>query len=209
MARKKSHRTLLTFLVMNLLAEAPMHPYEMKRLIRWRGKDQLPGINADSLYHAIAQLVRGGLVEPVETSREGRRPERTVYRATERGLDELHEWMETLLAEPTNELPRFVHALAHLPAVDPAACRALLERRALALEIEVSRYDVGLRASEGQLPRVLVVEAEFARTMKLAELEWVRSVIDDLGSGRLTWSAEEIRRISREHPPPPLDAAIE
>jgi DNA-binding PadR family transcriptional regulator len=200
MARTIRSRGLLAFLVLNLLAERPMHPYEMKRLIRWRGKDRLPGINRDSLYHAIAQLKRAALIEPVETSREGRRPERTVYRVTEGGQDELHAWMEELLSEPTNELPRFIAALAHLAAVDPATCRRLLERRALALEMEVASLEAGVRGSEGSLPRVFLLEGEFAHAVKRAELDWVRALIDDLATGRLAWSREELLRFAAQEP---------
>src|SRR5205823_1872942 len=132
---------LLAYLVLNLLAEAPMHPYQMKRLIHLRGKDQLVPVNLDSLYHAIAQLERAELIEAVETNREGRRPERTVYRATDAGLQELHGWMTDLLTEAPNEFPRAIAALAHLPVMRPAEVPGHLERRALALEIQVASGD--------------------------------------------------------------------
>ena len=186
-------RNLLAFLVLNLLAEAPTHPYEMKRLIRWRGKDQLLTVNLDSLYHAIAQLERAALIEPVETEREGRRPERTVYRATESGLDELNAWMRDLLVEPTNEFPRFIAALAHLAVLTPAECRELLERRSLLLEAQIASVEVGLRGS-ADLPRVFVVEAEFALALMRAEMEWLRSTIDELRGGRLAWDRDELIR---------------
>lgn len=186
-------RNLLAFLVLNLLAEAPRHPYKMKRLIRWRGKDQLLSINLDSLYHAIAQLERAELIEPVATGREGRRPERTVYRATEPGLDEPRAWMHDLLVEPANEFPRFIAALARLPVLTPAECRELLERRAVLLEAQIAYGEVGLRGS-ADLPRVFVVEAEYALALKHAELAWLRSMVDDLRGGRLTWDREELTR---------------
>jgi DNA-binding PadR family transcriptional regulator len=200
MARRKSHRTLLAFLVLNLLTEAPMHPYEMKRLIRWRGKDELLGVNLDSLYHAIGQLERAALIEPVETSRQGGRPERTVYRVTPAGKDELHDWMRDLMSEPTIEFPRFIAALAHLASIQPAECLELLQRREMLLEMQIARLDVGMRTAEGQLPRVFVVEGEYALVLQRAELDWVRSLIEDLGSGRLTWDQEEIRRLSVAEP---------
>jgi DNA-binding PadR family transcriptional regulator len=186
-------RNLLAFLVLNLLAEAPRHPYEMKRLIHWRGKDQLLTVNLDSLYHAIAQLERAALIEPVGTGREGRRPERTVYRANESGLDELRAWMRDLLVEPTNEFPRCIAALAHLPVLTPVECRELLDRRGLLLEGQIATIEVGLRGS-ADLPRVFVVEAEYALALKQAELAWLRATIDDLGGGRLTWDREELMR---------------
>ena len=41
-----------------------------------------------------------GYIEPVETSREGRRPERTTYRITEAGKAELMDWLRELLSIP-------------------------------------------------------------------------------------------------------------
>jgi len=200
MAPRAAHRSLLAFVVLNLLAEAPMHPYEMKRLTRWRGKDTLLGINLDSLYHAIARLERARLIEPVETSREGRRPERTVYQVTEAGMDELHAWMRELLTEPSYEFPRFIAALAHLPVVPPGELCGLLVRRIMHLEMQLAQLDIGLRTSRGQLPRVLVLEGEYARALVQAELDWVRSIVEDIENGRLHWNLEELLQASNEDP---------
>jgi DNA-binding PadR family transcriptional regulator len=193
MARSKGYRNLLAYLVLNLLVEAPMHPYQMKRLIHLRGKDQLIAVNLQSLYHAIEQLERAGLIESVEINREGRRPERTVYRATEAGLEELEGWMAELLGEvPPGEFPRVIAALAHLPVMRPAEVRRHLEQRALVLEVQIASTEAALRVGIRKLPRVLIVEGEFAVAMKRAELEWVRALIDDLAAGRLTWDPEEL-----------------
>src|SRR5690348_11457746 len=179
MAPRRLSRNLLAYLVLNLLAEAPMHPYEMKRLIHLRGKDQLLPVNLDSLYHAIAQLERAGLIEVVETSRDGRRPERTIYRATETGREELSGWSSELLTEAPGEFPKVIAALAHLPGMDPAQVRADLERRAFNLEVQLAASDAALRAAKEQLPRVLIVEGEFAHALKRAELDWMRALIED------------------------------
>jgi DNA-binding PadR family transcriptional regulator len=60
--------------VLALLREAPMHPYQMQRLLRDRHKDEILALKRGSLYHAIARVLRAGLIEIESTSREGRRP---------------------------------------------------------------------------------------------------------------------------------------
>jgi DNA-binding PadR family transcriptional regulator len=194
MSLRRGYRTLLAYLVLNLLVEAPMHPYEMKRLIRQRGKDMLIQVNLDSLYHAIGQLERAGLIEAAETSREGRRPERTVYRATDAGRDEVRSWMAELLTEAPNEFPQVIAALSHLPAMTPEEVREHLERRAMLLEMQLAASGAMLSVASDQLPRVFLMEGEYAYAMKRAELDWVRAVVDDLASGRLAWSDEEVQR---------------
>ena len=57
-----------------LLREGAMHPYELQRLIRQRKKDEFLDLERGSLYHSIERLHRAGLIAPVETTREGRRP---------------------------------------------------------------------------------------------------------------------------------------
>ena len=74
--RARARRTLWSLAVLGLLREAPMHPYEMQRQMHRRHTDDLLALKRGSLYHAINQLQRDGLIEPVEISREGRRPER-------------------------------------------------------------------------------------------------------------------------------------
>ena len=46
-------------------------PYEMQRLIRQRKKDDFLDLKRGSLYNSIARAQRAGLIEPVQTTREG------------------------------------------------------------------------------------------------------------------------------------------
>src|SRR5712692_10326750 len=98
--RRRHVRTLWSLAVLSLLRERDMHPYEMQRLMHTRHTDELLGLKRGSLYHAINQLQRDGLIESVATSRAGRWPERTVYRITPDGDEELMNWLRELLATP-------------------------------------------------------------------------------------------------------------
>src|SRR5215475_434122 len=103
MRPSSSSRNLWSLTVLCLLREREMHPYEMQRLIRQRHKEEFLDLKKGSLYHAIERLKRSSLIEEVSTGREGRRPERTVYRLTENGETELQEWLRSLLAQPAHE----------------------------------------------------------------------------------------------------------
>jgi DNA-binding PadR family transcriptional regulator len=72
----------LALAVMALLYERPMHPYEMVSLMRERGKHESVRLRYSSLYSVVEALEREGLILPLETVREGRRPERTIYGLT-------------------------------------------------------------------------------------------------------------------------------
>ena len=62
-----------------------MHPYEMAATMRERGKEQNMKIKWGSLYTVVQNLEKHGFIAATETSRQGRRPERTVYAITDAG----------------------------------------------------------------------------------------------------------------------------
>src|SRR6266851_3504262 len=133
--RRRQHaRTLWSLAVLSLLRERDMHPYEMQRQMHIRHTDELLALKRGSLYHAINQLQRDGLIEPVETSRAGRWPERTVYRVTPDGRDELVTWLRDLLATHVREPSQFMAAMAHVSHLTPSDAQQQLQLRAVNLE---------------------------------------------------------------------------
>src|SRR3982074_3402586 len=110
-------RTTMALAVLQLVAEAPMHPYEMKQKMHERGTERAIPLKGASIYDTVERLVKAGFIEPVETNREGRRPERTIYRLTLSGADELDSWLHELLEQPTREYPHFGAALMFVGAL--------------------------------------------------------------------------------------------
>jgi DNA-binding PadR family transcriptional regulator len=175
-----------------------MHPYEIQSHMRERGHDQIIKLKGGSLYHTIERLQQAGLIEPIETGREGRRPERTVYAITEQGCDELLDWYAELLARPQREYPIFGAAAAFLAALPPEQVVQLLEYRVAALEAEAARTASLIESMQrSALPRIFSVETEYQQAMFQAELEWVRGIVADIRSGELTWP-DEVLQLHRQ-----------
>lgn len=191
--------TPLLLTVLSLLYEEPMHPYQMQRLIRERDKEFVVTIKPGSIYHAVSRLVRAGLAEEVETSRSGRRPERTTYRITDVGRETCEEWVRTMVSRPKQEKPEFAAAMAFLPILPPDEAATELRTRASRLEAEIAAHDASMREVASWLPRVLMLEVEYVRAMRAAELTWVRSVAEDLKKRELTWSKEDFERVAAEY----------
>ena len=68
-------------------------------------------MKAGSLYHTVERLQRNGLIEVVDTQRDGRRPERTVYGMTQAGLDEFASAAASS-GRPRDGVPRVPAGLA-------------------------------------------------------------------------------------------------
>lgn len=120
--------TLPALTVLRMLCDGPMHPYEMQQRIRVCHYDAAVKITPGSLYHTVDRLTAAALIEPLETSREGRRPERTVYAVTTAGRDAAHNRLAELFAKPTEEFPPLGTALAFAnlfpPTRSPGCCAA-------------------------------------------------------------------------------------
>lgn len=204
-----SYRSPWALTILSLLFERDMHPYEIRRLVRHRGKGDLVDLRPGSLYRTIERLERAGLVEPVETTRAGRFPERTVYRMTERGREELLDWMRDLLSVPVNDYPQVLQALSVLAILEVDDARSQLEGRMIRLEREIAAMEATARRLDGVLPRLFQVENEYALAMRRAELDWVRALVEDLRTGRLTWSQEQLRAEFGEDRPLDLTAGLQ
>lgn len=199
-------RSPLWIVVLGLACEEPMHPYRMQTLIKQRGKDQIANVaQRNSVYQTIDALQRAGLIASHGTSREERRPERTVYEATEEGRQALRSWVRRGISTPAREFPEFPAALSTLYGVDgPDDLRTLLEARVEALEAR----QADLEKPYPGLPRIFLLEAEHMAHVARAEVKWLRGIIADIRSGRLTYPTEqEIRRISSSMGAPSADAA--
>jgi DNA-binding PadR family transcriptional regulator len=187
-------RSPLALAILALLYEAPMHPYRMQRLIKERGKDKVINVQRRaSLYQTINQLQRAGLITVRETAREENRPERTIYELTDKGLQTALRWMREILSTPTQEFPEFPAAVSFLPLLMPEDALHQLETREATLAARIADMTSELHQTLEVLPRLFLLEDELVIATLEAELKWVRSIINDLRSGQLTWN-EELRR---------------
>ncbi|MBI1258260.1 MAG: PadR family transcriptional regulator [Chloroflexi bacterium] len=186
---RKFKRSPLALAILALLHEAPMHPYRMQRLIKDRGKDQVINVGQRaSLYQTIDQLLRAGLITLWETTRAEGFPERTVYRLTEAGHEAAVDWLREMVSTPDQDFPEFPAAVSLLPLLTPEDALAQMILREAALSEQIAQLDQEIQTStESGLPRLFLLESEVLRTVRDAELAWVRSIIDDLRSGALTW----------------------
>jgi DNA-binding PadR family transcriptional regulator len=164
--------------VLSLLAERPMHPYEMAATLRQRGKEESVRINYGSLYSVIGALVRAEFIEAVETSREGARPERTTYSITRAGLEELDGWLRELLRDPVKEYPQFEAGLSLMPYLPPDEVGTLLEERVRRLRERGEQLRAAIADAQGQgLDRLFLVEAEYSLAMQDAERAWTEALL--------------------------------
>jgi DNA-binding PadR family transcriptional regulator len=191
----------LALAVLGLLHAAPLHPYAMQRLIKLWGKDSVVNVGQRAnLYKTIRRLQQAGLVTVLQTEREQRYPERTVYEITDAGRDAARTWLTNMVAVPRNEFPQFPAALSFVMLLGPEQMLAAMQERARAVNSKLAELDANAEQYSGTLPRITLMDDEYERAITAAELDWLNGVIEDLRSGKLTWSYEEFAEIAAELP---------
>jgi DNA-binding PadR family transcriptional regulator len=176
----------LALAVMACLAERPMHPYEMATTLRDRAKDESIKLNYGSLYNVVESLQRHGLIEPRETVKDARRPERTIYCLTDAGSHEFTDWLTELVSTPVKEYTQYEAGLSLLAGLDPDDAVVALELRCRHLEQEIAGMDsIRQLATSQELPRLFWIEAEYRTAQQEAELEWTRKLITDISGATL------------------------
>jgi DNA-binding PadR family transcriptional regulator len=174
----------LALAVLGCLAERPMHPYEISTTLRTRGKESSIKLNYGSLYSVVESLQKHGLIAARETTREGRRPERTVYEITPAGQDEFEDWLAELLSTPVRDFTSLEAGLSLMPGLPPDEVARLLAERADKLQMEIAALDAMFAfAAERKLPEIFSVESRFRRAMLSAELDFVTRLAEDIRSG--------------------------
>jgi DNA-binding PadR family transcriptional regulator len=182
----------LALVLLGLLAEEPMHAYRMRQLIRQRGKDTVVNVaRSNSVYQTIDRLRRSGLIQVRTTARGEGRPDRTIYEITTEGKSTLRHWLATTLSTPAREFPEFPAALATMSAATPGEVARALTARAAALTERIGE----LSGNKNDVPRLFLIEDEYAVAIARAELRWIRGLISDLESKELFWNRKWIDEI--------------
>ncbi|MGO9557618.1 MAG: PadR family transcriptional regulator [Acidimicrobiales bacterium] len=183
---RQARSNALALAVLVTLYEKPMHPYEVAQTLRARAKHESVRLNYGSLYAVVEALEKRGLIEALETVREGKRPERTIYQITDAGAREMIDWMTEIIGQPTKEYPQFMAGLSFLAALTPDDALVALRARADALGLQLAQIRGGLRAATDMgLPRLFGLEAEYEEQQIQAELHFVNALIKEIASGDL------------------------
>ncbi|MFD4555635.1 PadR family transcriptional regulator [Streptomyces sp. NPDC058469] len=174
--------------VLGLLLEQPSHPHQMLTELRTRSDNHAAAITRGTLYNTVAALTEVGWLASQGQERSGNRPERTVYALTQAGTAELVRRLDSQIRNPEREFSQFLGAVTYLGALGPSGAVDALTERAERLRQRTATDEGRLtEVLATGVPRLFVIEAEYALSLARAEMAWIDSVIDDIRTGSLTW----------------------
>lgn len=203
MAARKTFQasSLLRLAVLSLLTERPMHPYEIAAVMRMREMSVVVSMGKSSLYSTVEALARDGQIAPVETRREGRYPERTVYSATEAGRAELARWLRELLRSPGQDVSPFAAGLAFMGFLPPDEVATLLDEHVRRLDDALAHArSIIEKGHQYGVDRVFLVEDAYTVALLEARRAFVERLIQEIEDGTLSETVDGERRWRIEHP---------
>lgn len=141
-------------MVLGLLKRKPMHGYEMQQALQQSKADQWTDILPGSIYYALKQMQKEGLVQVRAHESTGHRT-KAVYEITEAGVKEFHSLLKEAWSLSRLSLPTTLYTA--LSFVDELPLENVLEAIAnqiSALEIKLADWDTGesIKTEQSNMP---------------------------------------------------------
>jgi DNA-binding PadR family transcriptional regulator len=138
-ANKSRELTTPDLVVLSLLAEMPMHGYEVNAELERRQVRDWAGVSRPQVYYSLDKLARWGLLRAKESEESGGGPERQVYATTEKGRAALADSLEREDWATQRDRPPFLTWLALSWQARPGVVLQQIERRKKFLNRELAR----------------------------------------------------------------------
>ncbi|MDL9937053.1 helix-turn-helix transcriptional regulator [Gordonia sp. ABSL1-1] len=187
---RESSRALppIAVLVLGLLAERPMHCYEMFQTAMCRREDRLAKLRAGTLYHQVDRLAEKGHVEVAEVRREGNRPERTIYAITAQGRAALNASLELILRRHPQEYPELYLALSEAHGLPRTRVIELLGERIALMRADLLEYETAVDAVRAQgKPEMFYLDAGCRIITLRTQIDWLDDLVVRLTTSELVW----------------------
>lgn len=176
-------------LVMGFLLDRPMHGYQINREAKKHRMDSWANIYAPMVYKTVTKLEKDGMIKNSKVEREGRMPERRIYRLTSRGKERLAQLVEKSLKD--RNLTYDLSSLGYFFIVALPKERALecLNQRKSLAERTIKSLNERRAEFKGKTPinRLLVLEKDVDRFK--SELSHLKKLIKRV-TNCTEWSAQ-------------------
>jgi len=113
----------LEYIILALVAEKPVHGYQIEQTITERGMREWTDIGFSSIYHVLNKLRNSGALT-CQTEAANDRPSRKIYSITSLGEERLHSEVILRLSTPQPYSPDFDLALSSLPVLSREEIRS-------------------------------------------------------------------------------------
>jgi DNA-binding PadR family transcriptional regulator len=131
--------------ILSLLAERPMHGYEVNATLENRKIRDWAAVSRPQIYYSLDKLTDLGLIRVTAEDAHSAGPERRVFKTTEQGRKRLADALESAHWTRTRVHQPFLTWLALSWQARPRAFQAQLKQRRLVLERQLAEEEATLK----------------------------------------------------------------
>jgi DNA-binding PadR family transcriptional regulator len=166
--------------ILGLLKQQDAHGYELKKKLEEWGMENWANLNWSSVYHALRQMEKEGLIEKKKVVENHNRPAKAVYSILESGKQEFFRLLRetsTLVAVEKNPIYIALMYLHELP--DDEKVDLLTQRltKLQHLQKQVERKEAHLMMLP-ETPDEVVFALGRDFCQRKADIEWTQTLID-------------------------------
>jgi DNA-binding PadR family transcriptional regulator len=174
-----------SLLILGVLHRGNFHPYEIKRRMQNAMVECYLNVDVGTLYYAIRQLDKEGLIAAVSRERVARGGMRTVYRITPKGKAEFQKLLHQQFEEEGPVSQTLYGALLFLHLSDLAVVEDLLRRRIERLDELIAK----LGPIRKELAPVISTGGEHLlqhiEKQRRLDREWLKGLLADVKARRV------------------------
>lgn len=128
-------------LILGVLHRGDFHPYEIKRRLKRAMVECYIDVDVGTLYYAVRQLEKSGLIEAVAQERVARGGVRTIYRITDAGRAAFGAGLHQQLEKEGPASQTLYGALLFLHLAETNTVKKVLRRRIQRLDELIAKLD--------------------------------------------------------------------
>lgn len=162
----------------------PVHGYDVRReLVSWH-VEEWGSVAPGSIYNALKTLAKEGMIETAGTNQVGGKPERTLYKITQRGEYELSELLRNTLWQWVMPTDPLVAAISLMGFIKRDELIAGLEARQALITGGVLHSEYAINAIDDvETPAHVKEMLRLINARVAAELAWSKAFVERLRKG--------------------------
>jgi len=167
-------------LILGVLHRGDFHPYEIKRRLQAAMVECYIDVDVGTLYYAVRQLQKDGLIAAVAEERVARGGVRTIYRISNEGRREFREGLHRQLDVEGPVSQTLYGALLFLHFADPELAKDAIRRRIarldeLIIKLGPIRKQLAPVTSTGGAHLLRHIEGQ-----RMLDRAWLKTLLDDI-----------------------------
>lgn len=168
--------------ILSLLAERPMHGYQIEQIIEERGMREWTELGFSSIYYLLGKLKNEGLLESRLVEAEGKGPTRQVFRLTSTGKVAWRLSAVDAIANPSRVFSNFQLGLSNIRALDRSEVLIALDHHKTSLASRKIHIQKKLDSYGAGVPFEARILFDLSFRQISCELDWVEDLFGQLSA---------------------------